>query len=145
MARVVKNPPANTGEMKEEWVRKISCRRKWHPTPVFLPGEPPGRRSQSGYSPQRCKESDMTERLSTAQRQAEGPAWWLSGKELACQCRRCKFSPWVREIPRGRKQQPTPVFLPGKSHGQKSLASYSPWGRKRVRQYLPTKQQQQEG
>ena len=51
MALVVKNPPANTGEMKEEWVRKISYRRKWQPTPVFLPGEPPGQRSQSGYSP----------------------------------------------------------------------------------------------
>ena len=36
-----------------------------------------------------------------------------------------------------------PVFLPGKSHGQRSLASYSPWGHKRVRQDLVTKQQQQ--
>jgi len=34
------------------------------------------------------------------------------------------------EIPWRRKWQPTPVFLPGKSHGQRSLASYSPWGNK---------------
>ena len=53
-----------------------------------------------------------------------------SGKEPACQCRRSRFSPWVRKIPWGRKRQPTPVILPGKSHGQKSLAGYSLWGRK---------------
>ena len=37
---------------------------------------------------------------------------------------------WVRKIPCGRKWQPTPVFLPGKSHGQRSPAGYSPWGHK---------------
>ena len=31
-----------------------------------------------------------------------------------------------------KKWQPTPVFLPGKSHGQKSLVGYSPWGRKKL-------------
>ena len=57
------------------------------------------------------------------------PPWgipsWLSGKELACQCRRykrCGFNPWVGKIPR-RKWQPTPVFLPGKSQEQRSLAA----------------------
>ena len=45
----------------------------------------------------------------------------------ACQCRRRGFHPWVRKILRRRKWQPTPVFLPGKSCGQRSLASYSPW------------------
>ena len=43
-------------------------------------------------------------------------------------------------IPWKRKWQPTPVVLPGKSHGQRSLAGYSPWGRKRVRHDLATKQ-----
>ena len=38
------------------------------------------------------------------------------------------FSPWVGKILWRRKWQPTPVFLPGKSHGQRSLAGYSPWG-----------------
>ena len=37
------------------------------------------------------------------------------------------FDPWVRKISWRRKWQPTPVFLPGKSHGQRSLADYSPW------------------
>ena len=52
-----------------------------------------------------------------------------SGKELTCQCRRHKrhgFDPWVRKIPRRSAWQPTPVFLPGESHGQRSLAGYSP-------------------
>ena len=38
--------------------------------------------------------------------------------------------PWVRKIPRRRKWQSTPVLLPGKSHGQRSLVGYGPWGRK---------------
>ena len=58
-----------------------------------------------------------------------------SGEEPACQCRRpkrCGFDPWIRKIPwrRSRKWQPTPVFLPSKSYGQRSLAGYSLWGRK---------------
>ena len=60
---------------------------------------------------------------------------WLGGKESACQCRRCRrqgFDPWVRKIPWRRKWQPSPVFLPGKYLGQRSLAGYSLQGRKRV-------------
>ena len=56
-----------------------------------------------------------------------------SGKELTCQCRRpktCSFAPWVGKIPWRRAWQPTPVFLPGESHGQRSLVGYSPRGRK---------------
>jgi len=51
----------------------------------------------------------------------------ISGKEPACQCRRCKggrFDPWVGKIPWRRKCQPTPVFLPEESHGQRSLVGY---------------------
>ena len=40
------------------------------------------------------------------------------------------FDRWVGKIPWERKWQPTPVFLPGESRGQRSLAGYSPWGRK---------------
>ena len=52
------------------------------------------------------------------------------GKEHACQSRRpkrCGFDPWVGKIPWNRRWQPTPVSLPGKAHGQWSLAGYSPW------------------
>ena len=54
-----------------------------------------------------------------------------SGKEPACQCRRYKrpeFNPWIGKIPWRRTWQPTPVFLPGESHGQRSLVGYNPWG-----------------
>ena len=53
-----------------------------------------------------------------------------AGKEPTCQCRRHKFDPWVGKILWRRKWQPTPVFLSGKFHGQRSLVSYSPWDRK---------------
>ena len=66
----------------------------------------------------------------------------LGGKESACQCRRLGFSPCVKKIPWRRKWQSTPVFLPGKSHGQWSLVGCSPWGRKRGRHDVATKQQQ---
>ena len=62
--------------------------------------------------------------------QEYGLSKWLNGKESACQGRRCGFDPWVGKIPWGRKWQPTPVFLPEKSHGQKSLEGYSLRGRK---------------
>jgi len=68
--------------------------------------------------------------LATEQNVKSGLAWWLSDKESPCQCRRHWLDPWVRKIPWRRKWQPTPVFLPGKSHGQRSLVGYSPWGRK---------------
>ena len=46
------------------------------------------------------------------------------------QTERCRFDPWVGKIPGSRKWQLTPVFLPGKFLGQRSLAGYSPWGHK---------------
>ena len=53
---------------------------------------------------------------------------WCSGKESACQCRRCRrlgFDSWVKKIPCRRKWQPTPVSLPEKSHWQRSLVGYN--------------------
>ena len=46
----------------DPWVKKIPWRREWLPTPVFLPGEFHGQSNLAGYSPQGCKELDMTER-----------------------------------------------------------------------------------
>ena len=63
-------------------------------------------------------------------RQTQGLPRWLS-KESVCQCRRSRrrgFSPWVGKIPWRRAWQPTGVFLPGDSHGPRSLVDYSPWG-----------------
>ena len=56
---------------------------------------------------------------------------WGSGKESACQCKRCKgrwFDAWVGKMPWGRKWQPIPLLLPGKFHEQGSLAGYSTRG-----------------
>jgi len=74
-----------------------------------------------------------------------GLPWWLSGKEPACQCSRCGFDPWVGKIPRGRKWQLTPLYLPGKSHWQRSWVIYSSWDWKRVGHDLTTKQQAYNG
>jgi len=55
---------------------------------------------------------------------------WLSGKESISQgmrFRRHKLDLWIRKIPRRRKWKPIPVFLPGESHGKRSLEGYSPW------------------
>ena len=52
------------------------------------------------------------------------------GKSICLQWGRPRFDPWVGKIPWRRKWQPTPVLLPGKSHGQRSMVGYSPWGHK---------------
>ena len=57
---------------------------------------------------------------------------WSSGKKSICQYRKCGFDPWIGKILCRRKWQPTPIFLPGESHGQRSLEGYSPWGRKEL-------------
>ena len=49
---------------------------------------------------------------------------------ICLQCRRLGFDPWVGKVPWQRERQPAPGFLPGESHGQRSLVSCSPWGRK---------------
>ena len=49
---------------------------------------------------------------------------------ICLQCGKPGFTPWVGKIPWRRKWQPTPVFLPGESHGRKSLVGCNPWGRK---------------
>jgi len=50
----------------------------------------------------------------------DGLPWWLSGKEFT---RRLRFDPWVGKIPWRRKWQPTLVFMPEKSHGQRNLSN----------------------
>ena len=54
--------------------------------------------------------------------------WWLCDECL--QCRRPRFDHWIGKMPWRRPWQPTPVFLPGESHGQRSLAGHSLQGRK---------------
>ena len=54
-----------------------------------------------------------------------------SSREFTSQCRTHGFDPWVRKIPQRRKWQLTPAFLPRKSHGQRRLVGYNPWGCKK--------------
>ena len=55
-----------------------------------------------------------------------GLSRWCSGKKIHLPSKRLEFNPWVGKIPWRRKWQPTPVFLPGESNGQRSLADYGP-------------------
>ena len=67
---MVRDPSADAGHIRyrfDTWVGKIPWNRKWHPTPVFSLGKYHGQESLVGYSPWGCKQSDMTEHLSTAQ------------------------------------------------------------------------------
>ena len=84
--------------------RPLSRNRRWHPTPVLLPGKSHGRRSLVGCSPGGHEESDTTEQL------------------------HFHFSLFTF-MHRRRKWQPTPVFLPGESQGQGSLLGCCLWGR----------------
>ena len=93
-------------------------RRKWQPTPVFLPGKSHGRWSLVGYCPWGCKESDITEQLHFRRHIKK------QRQQSLCWQRSVMSKIWFL------KWQPTLVLLPRKSHGWRSLLGYSPWGRK---------------
>ena len=102
-------------------VRKIPWSRKCQPTLVFFPGEFHGQRSLAGHSPWGCKKLDTTDRLMLSfTLKFIGKKGQFLHKYL-----NVVLSP-TSILPRKRKQQPTPVFLPGESHGQRSLAGDSP-------------------
>ena len=102
---------------------------------------PHGQRSLVGCNPWGLEESDMTEWLSTARMNnpevevdillKENPHG-SDGKSICLQCGRPGFDPWVGKILWRRKGQSTPVLLPGKFHGWRSLVGYSPWGHKEL-------------
>ena len=64
---------------------------------------------------------------------------------MAVQCRRPRFDPWIEKLPWRRAWKTTSVFLPGESHGQRSLPGYSPQGCKESDATEAIKQQQQQG
>ena len=59
-----------------------------------------------------------------------GLPWWLRQQRICLQCGRPGFDPWVGKMPWRREWLHAPVYFPGESHGQRSLAGYSPWGSK---------------
>ena len=78
-------------------------------------------------------------------RRADGLPGWLSGKESACNAGDPGLIPGLERSPGEWDRLPTPVFLPGKSHGQRRLVDYSPWGRKRGGHDLTTEQARMKG
>ena len=94
-----------------------------------MPGEFHGERSLVSYNPWGCKELDLTELWSDSFTPLL--LWDFPGgsedKASAYNAGNPGSIPG-RKISWRRKWQPTPVFLPGKSHGQRSLVGYSPWG-----------------
>ena len=111
----VKSLPANAGDKFDLWIWKIPWRRKWQPTLVFLPGESHGQRSLGG----KIELQFLSDAII--------PYCWASllaqTVKSLLKYRRLGLNPWVKKIPWGREQPPTPVFLPGQFHGQRSLAA----------------------
>ena len=68
----------------DPWVGKISWRREWQPTLVFLPEESHRQRSLAGYSPQGRKESDTTEQLTHSHSRWEPPVWHRELSSVLC-------------------------------------------------------------
>ena len=120
VAQIVKHLPT-TWETQVQSLGWEDLLKKWQPTPVFLPGESHGWRSLIGYSPWGRKESDTTERVHfhfQSSLVAQMVKYLPTLGETGVQSLR-----WKDLL---KKWQPTPVFLPGKSHGQRSLVGYSP-------------------
>ena len=97
---VVKNQPATASDMRhgfDAWVGKILWRRKWQPTPIFLPGNFHGQRSLTGYSPRGRQEWDMTEHTHT------------QSHNRIMLCLNCvKGRPHSAEVPRRHPRCPSP-------------------------------------
>ena len=123
MAQTVKNLPAmrETQVQSLGWEAPLEKEMATHSS--ILAWRIHGQRSLAGYSAwnHRRVRHDRVIETSLSHTYITGST---SGKEPTCQCRRLqrlRFVPWVRKIPCRRAQQPTPVFLPGESHGQRSL------------------------
>ena len=124
VALVVKNVPSNVGNTRlgfDPWVGKIPWRRAWQPTPVFLPGESYRRRSLVGYSPERRKESDTTERLTLAFEELSLTFSFPSlpfpppHNQVSDFCLRESFKLAMRNVNCFSRQKETPISFPSKT------------------------------
>ena len=134
-ARVPQSPPTDRSEQQtrvrepmDKWM--VRCQgQTWSEVVLYLPRESPW----DQHVPVRSVWTPGAHGLSPLSHLPWLPRW-LSDKESACRHWKHGFDPWVGKIPWRRKWQSTPVFLPGESHGQRSLVDYSPWGHKRSTQ-----------
>ena len=123
---VLSRPEPAECQEAEGWVGSYLCPGLSMPSSTALLSAQG--RVGTGRGPKGMERSRETELM--ARNEGRGFLWRLSGKESACQSRRCGFDPWVRKIRWRRKWQPTPVVLLGESHGWRSLVGYSPWSHK---------------
>ena len=118
--------------------------RKWQPTPVFLPGESQGQwRLVSCCLWGRRVGHDWSD-LEAAAVKILRLHWWLSSKESTYKCR-CEVNPWVRKIPLKKEMSSYSSILAWKIPGTEESGGLHPWGCKRVKHNLVTKQQWQHG
>ena len=105
---------------------KTRTQGNWWPGFCFLTKVPPENHRHHHHT---CWDPDWN--YDESMKPLRLPGWlrWLS---ICPQCGRLGFNPWVRKISWRRAWQPTPVFLPGESHGQRSLVGYSPWGHREL-------------
>ena len=111
MAQLVKNLPTVQEIQVQVLVWEDPLRRKWQPTPVFLPGKPHGQRSLAGYSPQGCTELDTTEQLNHL--------WDTSHMLLLFSCPVMSDSLWPHGLQHTRP--PCPSLPPGVWPSSRSL------------------------
>ena len=110
---------------------------------------PSGRRRVWGLEQQRVQAGTVEKGVSTYQKadlplthcrfkwgrflpRDTGLPWWLWWERICLQCTKPRFDAWTGKIPWRRAWQPTPVSLPGKSHGQRSLGWLQSTGSQRV-------------
>ena len=135
---MVENPPVNAGDLRDAGSIPGSGRSpgegKGNPLRYSCLGNPMDRGAWRAtvHGIPRVRHNGVTKHsTSPGAARVKGFPGGARGKEPACQCwrhERCGFNAWTGKIPWRRKWQPTPVFSPGESHGQRILVGYRPWG-----------------
>ena len=129
---MVKNLPASTGwaSLMAQTVKRLPAMLETRVR--FLGREDPVKKEMAIHSSTLAGKIPWTEEPDRLQSMGLPRVGHDSATSLTQyrRCRRCGFDPWVRKILWRRAWQFTPVFLPGKFHGQRSLIGYTPWGRK---------------
>ena len=109
----IKNLPTKAGDTRDmgfnPWVRKILWRRKWQPTPVFLPGKSHGQRNLVGYSPWDCKEVDATEHTHMLGSANSSAPCLRPFHQTPCRDKQCVVNYWME----GAEERSVLVGLPG--------------------------------
>ena len=118
------------GGLTNSWEKeeKLKAKDKRKDIPIWMQFQRTIRRDKKVFLSEQCKEIEESNRMGNTRdlfkkiRDTNGT--------FGLQCRRSGFSLWVGKIPWRRKWQPTPVLLPGKFYGLRSLVGYCPWDRK---------------